>query len=480
MRKATYTIFVLTTLFLTAAVNASVGRLGTVGMTLVGDSDSVQIAAQSDVVNPASIVDEVVWVVGDEPILKSDIEVTRLQGNGDGAWGDDADCRIPEQIAVQKLFVHQAEIDSIEVAEADVTQGVEQRINYWIQMVGSREKLEEMRRMSVTQMRQEMRDEYRTMLLVQKMQEKLVEDVKVSPAEVRNYFKDVPQDSLPLIPTMVEVQIITQTPKIEAEEVNRVKDELRSYSDRVTNGETSFATLARLYSEDPGSARQGGELGYMGRGMLDPAFATVAFNLTDPKKVSKIVESEFGYHIIQLIDRRGDKINCRHILMKPKVSSESIEAGKLRLDSIANDMREGKFTFEAAATLLSDDKDTRSNNGLMVNATEGSRTSRFRMDDLPAEVAQKVEGMQVGEISNAFQMTNSKGKTVCAVVKLKSRTDAHRATIMGDFQTMQDIVLAKRREKIIHDWVVNKIKEIYVRMNPRYAGCDFEYEGWIK
>lgn len=480
MRKATYTIFVLTTLFLTAAVNASVGRLGTVGMTLVGDSDSVQIAAQSDVVNPASIVDEVVWVVGDEPILKSDIEVTRLQGNGDGAWGDDADCRIPEQIAVQKLFVHQAEIDSIEVTESDVTQGVEQRINYWIQMVGSREKLEEMRRMSVTQMRQEMRDEYRTMLLVQKMQEKLVEDVKVSPAEVRNYFKDVPQDSLPLIPTTVEVQIITQTPKIEVEEVNRVKDELRSYSERVTNGETSFATLARLYSEDPGSARQGGELGYMGRGMLDPAFATVAFNLTDPKKVSKIVESDFGYHIIQLIDRRGDKINCRHILMKPKVSSESIEAGKLRLDSIANDMREGKFTFEDAATLLSDDKDTRSNNGLMVNATEGSRTSRFRMDDLPAEVAQKVEGMQVGEISNAFQMTNSKGKTVCAVVKLKSRTDAHRATIMGDFQAMQDIVLAKRREKIIHDWVVNKIKEIYVRMNPRYAGCDFEYEGWIK
>lgn len=480
MRKATYTIFVLTTLFLAAAVNASVGRSGAVSMTLVSDSDSVQIAAQPDVVNPASIVDEVVWVVGDEPILKSDIEVTRLQGNGDGAWGDDADCRIPEQIAVQKLFVHQAEIDSIEVTESDVTQGVEQRINYWIQMVGSREKLEEMRRMSVTQMRQEMRDEYRTMLLVQKMQEKLVEDVKVSPAEVRNYFKDVPQDSLPLIPTTVEVQIITQTPKIEVEEVNRVKDELRSYSERVTNGETSFATLARLYSEDPGSARQGGELGYMGRGMLDPAFATVAFNLTDPKKVSKIVESEFGYHIIQLIDRRGDKINCRHILMKPKVSSESIEAGRLRLDSIANDMREGKFTFEDAATLLSDDKDTRSNNGLMVNATEGSRTSRFRMDDLPAEVAQKVEGMQVGEISNAFQMTNSKGKTVCAVVKLKSRTDAHRATIMSDFQAMQDIVLAKRREKIIHDWVVNKIKEIYVRMNPRYAGCDFEYEGWIK
>lgn len=446
----------------------------------VSDSDSIAKPLAEDFINPASVVDEVVWVVGDEPILKSDIEVTRLQGNSDGAWGDEAECRIPEQLAVQKLFVHQAEIDSVEVSESEITQGVEQRINYWIQMVGSREKLEEMRRMSITQMRQEMRDEYRTMILVQKMQEKLVENVKVSPAEVRNYFKDVPQDSLPLIPTTVEVQIITQTPKIAPEEVNRVKDELRSYSERVTNGETSFATLARFYSEDPGSARQGGELGYMGRGMLDPAFATVAFNLTDPKKVSKIVESDFGYHIIQLIDRRGDKINCRHILMKPKVTDEAIEAGRLRLDSIANDIREGKFTFEAAATLLSDDKDTRSNNGLMANTSESSRTSRFGIDDLPPEIAGKIANMQVGDISDAFQMTNSKGKTVCAVVKLKSRTDAHRATITGDFQAMQDIVMAHRREQIIHDWVVKKIKEVYVRMNPRYANCDFEYEGWIK
>lgn len=269
-------------------------------------------------------------------------------------------------------------------------------------------------------------------------------------------------------------------PKIAQEEINRIKDELRSYSDRVTNGEATFATLARLYSEDPGSARQGGELGYVGRGMLDPAFATAAFNLTDPKKVSKIVESEFGYHIIQLIDRRGDKINCRHILMKPRVSGDEIDAAKLRLDSIANDIRSEKFTFEAAATLLSDDKDTRSNNGLMANSTESSRTSRFRIQDLPSEVAHTIEKMQVGEVSDAFQMTNSKGKTVCAIVKLKSRVDEHRATITGDFQDMQEIVLAKRRQQLIHDWVVKKIKNIYVRMNPQYTDCDFEYEGWIK
>ena len=293
-------------------------------------------------------------------------------------------------------------------------------------------------------------------------------------------LRNVPEDSLPLVPTMVEVQILTNAPKIEQEEINRVKDELRSYTERVNNGETSFSTLARFYSQDPGSARQGGELGYMGRGMLDPAFAAVAFNLTDPSKISKIVESDFGYHIIQLIDRRGDKINCRHILLKPRVSDVSIENAKCRLDSIANDIREGKFTFDLATSYLSDDKDTKSNNGLMVNSSESSRTSRFRMQDLPSEVAQIVDTMKVGEISKAFQMVNDRGKTVCAIVKLKSRIEAHKATITEDFQVMKDVVMAKERQETLQKWVENKIKNTYVRMNPDYDGCDFEYQGWIK
>ena len=255
---------------------------------------------------------------------------------------------------------------------------------------------------------------------------------------------------------------------------------MRSYTERVNNGETSFSTLARFYSQDPGSARQGGELGYMGRGMLDPAFAAVAFNLTDPSKISKIVESDFGYHIIQLIDRRGDKINCRHILLKPRVSDVSIENAKCRLDSIANDIREGKFTFDLATSYLSDDKDTKSNNGLMVNSSESSRTSRFRMQDLPSEVAQIVDTMKVGEISKAFQMVNDRGKTVCAIVKLKSRIEAHKATITEDFQVMKDVVMAKERQETLQKWVENKIKNTYVRMNPDYDGCDFEYQGWIK
>jgi peptidyl-prolyl cis-trans isomerase SurA len=290
----------------------------------------------------------------------------------------------------------------------------------------------------------------------------------------------LPADSIPMIPTQVEVQILTLTPRIPAEEVNRVKDQLREYTDRVTKGETTFATLARLYSEDPGTARQGGELGLTGRGMLDPAFAAVAFNLTDPRKISKIVETEFGYHIIQLIERRGEKVNCRHILLKPRISAEETEQAKIRLDSVANEVRSGKYAFETAVAYLSDDKDTRNNNGLMVNSSESSRTSRFRMQDLPTEVARVVEKMQVGDLSDAFVMTNSRGKTVCALVKLKNRIDAHRASITEDFQAMKDIVMAHLREERIKKWVADKIKDTYVRMSPEYQNCNFEYEGWMK
>jgi peptidyl-prolyl cis-trans isomerase SurA len=273
---------------------------------------------------------------------------------------------------------------------------------------------------------------------------------------------------------------VTLTPRIEQEEINRVKNDLRDYTDRVNRGETTFATLARLYSEDPGSARQGGELDYTGRGMLDPAFANVAFNLTDPKKISKIVETEFGYHIIQLIDKRGDKIKCRHILLKPRVSSEALEKAQHRLDSIATDIRAGKFSFDEAASYISDDKDTRSSKGLMANTSEAGRTSKFRMQDLPTEVARVVDTMKVGQVSDAFQMINSKGKTVSAIVKLKSRIDGHRATITEDFQEMKNVVLLKRRQAFLKEWVKNKLKNIYVRMNDRYKDCQFEYEGWIK
>lgn len=461
---------------------------------------SVASVAAIASVNPqdsvGTVIDEVVWVVGDEAILRSDIEVTRIQAAMEGVkWTGNPDCAIPEQIAVQKLFLHQAAIDSIDkdVTEADIQAQISARIDYMIEQIGSREKLEEYRKQSLTQIKQSMHDDLRDQMLIQKMKQKLVQDIVVTPAEVRRYFKDVPQDSIPFVPTEVEVQIIAQTPKISIEEINRVKDELREYTDRINRGETSFQTLARLYSEDPGTRRQGGELDYTGRGVLDPAFAAVAFNLTDPKVISKVVESEFGFHIIQLIDKRGDKVKVRHILRKPVVSDSAVNATLLRLDSIADAIRQermpdvlagfftgDRFTFEDGVSFFSDDKDTRNNRGLMANLTEHGQTSRFRLQDLPAEVARAVDTLQVGQISQPFSMINSKGKTVCVIAKLKSRTEGHKATVTEDFQVMKEVVLEKRREKKLHDWVVNKIKSTYVRIGDDYKDCQFEYEGWVR
>jgi peptidyl-prolyl cis-trans isomerase SurA len=454
--------------------------------------------AQNDSIG--SVVDEVIWVVGDEAILLSDVEALRLQGMQEGMrWKGDPDCSIPEQIAVQKLYLNQAIIDSVEVTESDITQGVEQYLDRMISYIGSREKLEEYQQKSMSQIRADLRESYREQQMVQGMQQKLVKDITVSPAEVRRYFKDMPQDSIPFVPTEVEVQIITLQPRIEQTEINRIKERLREFTDRINKGETSFQTLARLYSQD-GSARNGGELGYTGRAGWVPEFANVAFSLTDPKKVSKIVESEFGFHIIQLIDKRGDKVNVRHILLKPEVSDEAIQKAVNRLDTVAMAIRDGvppeiikpiykdkngraieKFTFEDAVAFFSDDKDTRNNNGLMFNVTDDNqRTSRFKLSELPPEVAKTVDGMQVGEVSAPFQMINGRGRTVCAVVKLKSRTEGHKATITEDFQVLKNVILARRRQEKLHEWVVNRIKSTYVRVNDRYRDCQFEYEGWIR
>ncbi len=452
--------------------------------------------AQTDSIG--TVVDEVIWVVGDEAILKSDVETMRIEGQQEGIrWNGDPDCAIPEQIAVQKLFLNQAIIDSIEVTESEISQGVEQYLERMITAIGSREKLEEYHKKNISQIRADLRESYRERQMVQGMQKKLVADLTVTPAEVRRYFRDLPQDSIPFVPTEVEVQIITLQPRIEQEEINRVKERLREFTDRINKGETSFQTLARLYSQD-GSARNGGELGYTVRAGWVPEFANVAFNLTDPKKVSKIVETEFGFHIIQLIDKRGDKINVRHILLKPEVSDEAVQLALSRLDTVATAIRQGvvpemlkaflnpdkpieKFTFEDAVSVFSDDKDTRNNNGLMFNVTEeNQRTSRFKLSDLPPEVAKTVDALQVGGISNPFTMINERGKTVCAIVKLKNRTEGHKATITEDFQVMKNVVLAKRREQVIHDWLVKRIKSTYVHISDGYRNCNFEYEGWIR
>lgn len=434
-----------------------------------------------------NVIDEVIWVVGDEAILKSDVEGMRRDPSWSQIKGNPY-CVIPERLAIQKLFLHQAAIDSIEVTDAQISSYVEERINDWVLTAGSKEKLEEYMSMPMAQIREELFDRYKDEMTVSRMREKLTEEVKVTPAEVRRYFKDLPEDSLPLIPTQVEVEIVVLEPRIPDEEINRVKEELRGYADRIVNGGMSFSTLAILYSQDPGSSRQGGEMDYMGKGQLDPAFANVAFALTDPKKVSKVVESEFGYHIIQLIDKRGDKGKFRHILRKPNVAQKDIDAALARLDSIADEIRKEKFSFEDAATYISEDKDTKNNRGLMTNQKQGSdggrmQTSRFEMGELAnlsPELARVVDGMQIGEISKPFQMTNQRMKTVCAIAKLKNRIKSHRASMSEDFQVLREIVQNKKKEEVVNNWIREKQKSTYVRINPDWCDCEFEYPGWVK
>lgn len=426
------------------------------------------------------VVDEVVWVVGDEAILRSDVE--RLRNDYGNTIKGNPYCAIPEQLAVQKLFLHQAELDSITASEGEVNQYVDAEINRRVMMAGSKEKLEEYMRMPMTQIREELTELKRAELLAQRVTQELTKDIKVTPAEVRRHYKDMPEDSLPFIPTQVEVQILVQHPKITREEIERVKSQLRGWSERVTSGTTSFSALARMFSQDEGSARQGGDLGFFGKADMDPAFSNVAFSLTDPRKVSKVVQSEFGFHIIQLIEKRGDKIRARHILRRPEVDRKDIEACLARLDSISQDIKDERFTFDIGAREISDDKDTRNNHGLMVNTKEstGERTTRFEMGELPGEISRIVNDMEIGEISKPFTMIDSKGREVCAIVKLKNRIPAHRASITEDFQILKGAVEEQKRSEYIQKWIREKQKSTYIRIKQGWGECEFMYPGWVK
>ena len=433
---------------------------------------AVQLNAQDNV------IDEVVWVVGDEAILKSEVEQERIRAQYEGRKFDgDPYCVIPEELALQKLFLNQAAIDSIEASESEVLSQVDYEINRRVAQIGSVEKMEEYYNKSSMDIREELRESARRMLTMQMMQRELMKDIKVTPAEVRRYFKNLPADSIPYVPTQVEVQLLTIEPKIPEEEIDRVKTRLREFTDRINSGETSFSTLARLYSKDPDSAPRGGETGFRGKGFWVPEFANVAFNLNEPGEVSKIVETEFGFHIIQLIEKRGDRVNVRHILLKPQVAEDDLMASLSRLDSIADDIRNNKFSFEEGATLISSDKDTRMNKGLMPNPNTG--TSKFEMQELPQEIARAINTMNVNEISQPFIMINNKGKEVCAIFKLKSRVKGHKATLTEDFQALKDVVLEKKRAEKIEKWIKEKQKSTYVRINEKWRNCDFKYPGWI-
>lgn len=281
------------------------------------------------------------------------------------------------------------------------------------------------------------------------------------------------------MPAQVEVQIITLDPPVPQSEIDRVKERLRDFTERVNSGNADFSMLARLYSEDTESAKRGGELGFVGKGQLVPEFADVAFNLNDTRRVSRIVETEYGYHIIQLIEKRGDRINCRHILLKPRLSQSDKTESINKLDSIANLIRTGKVTFEQAVAFFSQDKNTAMNAGVMMNQETG--TTKFEYQSLPPEIARRIHGMNMGEISRPFlMMDETKNKEVCVIVKLKSKTDVHKANLVDDYQTIRMMYEQQESEAFLHKWILQKQKDTYIMIDPEWRGCDFEFPGWVK
>ncbi len=418
-------------------------------------------------------------MIGDEPIYKSEIEQAYLEYLEERVpLNGDPYCVIPEMIAVQRLYLHQADLDTIEAPMSMVHMQVDSRINMMMSQLGGREKLEQYLGKSLPQLREQLTKSMIDMSRVQRVQEELTKDVKATPSDVRKYFNSLEEDSIPFVPLQVEGQMIVLNPVIPRQEIDDVKARLRDLTERINNGDIDFGTAANLYSQDPSNPR-GGELGFMGRGQLVPEYAAVAFNLNDPKKVSKIVETEYGFHIIQLIEKRGDRINTRHILMRPKVADKDLATAVTRLDSVRNDIVNNKLTFDEAVRIYSQDKDTRFSRGVMINNNTSS--TRFEMSELPTEIARQIAGMQPGDVSEPFIMIDPKhSREQVVIVKLTNRIEPHRANMSEDYEMILSMYENNKRQKILEEWLDKKIKDTYVRIEDGWRGCEFSHKGWIK
>lgn len=425
-----------------------------------------------------NVVDKIVAVVGEEIILKSDIENAFLQEQGRGLISSSSDFKseLLEQQLIQKLLMAQAQVDSISVTEEEVENALSSQIDYFISNIGSQERLEKYFGKSLQEIKDDMRSPMREKLITEQMQQKIVEKIRTTPSEIRNYFKKIPKDSLPDMPDRFELQQIVLQPNISDAEKERVRERLREFRDKILKGEESFNTLAVFYSEDKESATRGGELGYYSRNSLDPAFAEAAFNLK-PGKISKIVESEFGFHIIQLIDRQGDKINVRHILLQPKVSEEEKEEALHRLDTIRQYITDGKMTFEEAAYYFSSDKKTRNNGGLFADPMTSE--ARIARADIPAEMAREVNRLKTGEISEPF-ISWTQGKEEYKIVKVKAFYPKHKANLDDDWQNFELQLTREKQMEKLEKWIKEKQSTTYIHIDENYRNAKFRYDGWIK
>jgi peptidyl-prolyl cis-trans isomerase SurA len=443
-----------------------IGRLFPIMVLII--SFSLPVKAQE------RVVDEIVAVVGQNMILESQLETQYLQARMQGMTGGsahDSKCQILEGLLFEKLMLNQAELDSVVVSDLQVEQSLDQRLRYFIAQFGSQEKLEEFYQKSIIEIKNEFRDLVRKQLMVEQVQMNITENVDVTPSEVRSYYRKMPEDSIPLINSEVGIMQIVKMPPVTMEQKKEVKERLRELRNRIVEGE-SFATLAILYSEDPGSAGKGGELGFYGRGELFPEFEAVAYKLREGE-ISDIVETEAGFHIIQLIEKKGEYINARHILLQTKVSPVALAEAKRELDSIASVIRSGEMTFAEAVEKFSDDPGKNSG-GLLINPMTG--TTKFEMDQLDPQVSFAIDKLEVGEISNAVPMKTEKNKDAYRILKLKSRTKPHRANLKEDYNRIYRWALEYKQQQKIAEWVNKNAGNAYIRINDRYLGCNFEFD----
>jgi peptidyl-prolyl cis-trans isomerase SurA len=426
------------------------------------------------------VVESVVAVVGNEVIYLSDIEgqVMQLKAERDPTPIDELRCRVFEDQLIQKLFLDQARIDSIEVSAESVEADLNSRLTEYIRRAGSEQALETYFNKSMAEIRKDLREMLTNQYIVQETQGTIAQSITVTPEEIKKYYSTIPKDSLPLVPRKVQLSMISvEPPDMEASKAE-VRQRLLDLRSRIINGE-SFSTLAILYSEDPGSAPRGGELGYNTRGELAKPYAEAAWSLK-PGVVSKIVETEFGFHIIQLIDRKGDMVNSRHILLKPKLTPEQTEWAILKLDSIAGLVRTDSLTFVQAAMIYSSDKTTRANGGKMVSENPSERVNWLTLDELPREINLVVRNMKLGEISEPFRTTDSKGNNIYCIVRLDAEVAPHRVNMQDDYNYLSEAALRNKQGKIYEEWIIDKIKRTYIRVSDDFRGCSFHYSGWTE
>ena len=424
------------------------------------------------------MIDRIVATVGDKIILQSDIEnqVIQIKTQGYSATPN-MDCEVLQQLLTQKLLLTQAEIDSIEVGVGRIESEIDQRLMYFVRQVGSKEKLEEFYNKSILEIKEDFKPLIEEQLKTQMMQSSLVSNIDVSPKIVKKYYKDLPEDSIPLINTQYEVNQILVYPSQNEDARNEAREKLLDLRQRIIDGER-FSTLAVLYSEDPGSSRRGGELGFKSRDELDPEFAKAAFRLKDDGGISRIVESEFGFHIIQLIDKEVNQVNVRHILILPKVNIEEKIAARNKLDSISNLIKEDSINFEYAAMRFSEDKKSRLNEGLMINPNTSS--TRFMLDELPSFEYSVIKDLKVGEISEPFESIDENGKTAYKIVKIKNQIESHRANLTDDYELIEQMTLMGKQQSVIENWITEKKNKTYIHIDESFMKCEFLKDGWIK